>query len=324
MLKKYTVNVGTIDYSSGQKKSIDLPRDGVVLEYRLRCQYTVTNGGSAAVGPFFQGLARIFRQIDIRLNGRDTVVSHRGEHLAARARYEYGVPSDGMDDTVVLTGSAATVYDVTIPIPRLLPRSATPLLCGDDLRRVNDAVLEITWANSDCSQLYTTPNSAAISAVTCWLEVDYMVDVDPARTFLTRQLHTLTRDFTASNEEFSITVDTGTGLQIRSIAEAMTVANVGSDAPIDRVALRAGTQHFFNRISESVRAANRQNFGLENPLTGYYFFATEVAGDFGFNINTSKDVMKSDLVLVQDVTFTSGTHTCELSIEAIRPPRLTA
>ena len=107
-----SVKIGTIDYVAGQKKTIDIPRDGVITQINIRFQYTHDNAAAGPAGPFFQTLARLVRRVDVVIGGRDTVVSQSGEMLSARAQCEFGTPADGMADTVVLTNSGHGADDI--------------------------------------------------------------------------------------------------------------------------------------------------------------------------------------------------------------------
>jgi hypothetical protein len=316
------VNVGTIDYVSGQKKTIGLPRDGVALQYNLRLQFTCTNAAGGPTGPLFQTLARLIRHVDVILGGRDTVVSASGEMLAARAQYEWGVPADGMDDTVVLTNSAVTVYDVTIPIPRALPRGQQPLLTADDLRRVSQAVLEITWGS--VADLFTADNGAVLSALTCWLEVEYLLDVAGDVTFGVRELREITQGYTSSNDQMAVVIDGQTGNRVRSVAVASLVAGVGSNTPLNLggVRIESGSFVFRNRKGPSIQAHNRSMFEQQAPIVGFYYMPFEWAGDPSHAIDTRVGILPTDLHAVFDIAFTAGVHELKLSIESIRPLRI--
>jgi len=320
------VNIGTLDFATGQKKSIDIPRDGVAVQYNIRVQYTCTNGATGPTTPHFQTLARLLRRVDVVLGGRDTVVSQSGESLAARAQYEWGTPADGMADTVVLTNSAATVYDVTIPIPRFLPRSMRPLMCADDLRAITQATLEITWGTSDAANLFGTTNSAAISAVTCWVEVEYLIDMPaPAEAaFAVRQLSEIVQDYSAANDNLSVTIDGQTGLAVRTIAFAALDNLVGSNSLVNSWKLQAGTDIFHQRKAPALQAKNKIEFGQESLITGYYFQPLTFAGDPGMSINTDPRVIPADLKAVFDVSTGSGAEKLVISVESIRPPKFRA
>ena len=233
-----TFHVGTIDFAADQKKTLGIGRDGVLVGLNLRLRFTNTNSGTPPVGPLFQTLARLIRRVDFVIGGRDTVLSQSGEMLTARAALEFGAVPDGMADTVDLIASTGTAYDVTIPIPRYLPRSNSPLMTADDLRRVNQAVLEITWGNN--ASLFKTPNTNVISLATCDVEAHYLLDVPAERGFNVRQLQQLTEEYTATNDNLGITIDNRTGLVLRSILVAMLDDDVGSNALLNNFKLQSG------------------------------------------------------------------------------------
>ena len=314
------IKVGSIDYTSGQKKTLDIPRDGVLVQLNLRVKYTVTNGGTAPVGPFFQALARILRRVDIVVAGRDTPISQSGEALASRAHYEFGTLPDGMGDTVVLTASAATVYDVSIPIALFLPRSRDPMATALDLRKIRQATLEITWAPSDCTQLYTTPNSAAISAVTCDVEAVYMMDVPEDRGFLVRQLSEIKHTIAATNSALALTIDGQTGLVVRSLCHMLLDDSVGSNAILDAgsIIVQSGAFVFQDEDGPALQAQNKIEFSLEALDTGVYYQPLTFAGDLAQAINTDPTLIPADLKAVYDATKQAGTNEILVSVEAIR------
>jgi hypothetical protein len=324
MAIKQTIKVGTISFTAGTKQSIELPRNGVALEYRLRVRYTITNGSSAAEDPFYQALGRIVRRLDVILGGRDTVVSLFGEQLMSRATVEFGAVPDGMADTVVLTGSAtATAYDVLYTIPRFLPRSRNPLQTADDLRRVRSATLEVTWADNTLAWLYGTPNSpAGISLVTADLEVDYLVDAGPEYQPMVRQLTHIDQVYSAASQALSITIDGQTGLALRSIDVISLDDSVGSNALINKLKVAAGPVVFSEQDGPAIQAMNKLRYGLESIITGYHFIPFTFLGDDSLAILSSPQALPSDVQAVFDVTTGSGTEELLLSVEAIRPPRV--
>jgi hypothetical protein len=319
-----TREIGTIEYVSGQKKSLEIPRDGVLLALLINLQYTVTNGSSAAVGPLFQTLARLLSRIDLTMAGVDNVVSHSGAMLAARAQYDHGVPCRGMDATVVLTGSGtATTYRVTIPIYRFLPRSTNPLRTADDLRRVNQAVMEVTWGAADTSDFYTTPNDAAISAVTCRIEGQYLVDAPDDYLPQTRVLKEISHSYSASNTDAKVTVDNTTGQLLRSVAVAALRAEIGSASPLaGKIRFEAGPFTFHDRLFDTVIADNRAQFSQESLIVGYHHFPFTNFGDPSLMVNTSPQALSADLEAHFDLTYTSGAERLLLGVETVRNPQI--
>jgi hypothetical protein len=311
-------HIGSIDYASGQRKTMELDQDGVLMQTNIRVRFTVTNGGSAAVGALFQTLARIINRIEFIMGSKDTVISISGAMAAARARYEWGVKPDGMEDTVVLTGAAATAYDITIPICHFLPRSRRPDDCALDLRRVSQATIAITWAASDCSDFYTTPNSAAISAVTCDIEGHYHTDVPNDRVYMVREMRDIEDVLTATNTKHAITIDGKTGLNLRSLAVASLDAKVGENDIVNRLTLKSGTKTFQDRYGAAVRAHNKPEFGLETLEDGFYYMNLTSFGETVQSIATGPNDVTSDVDLEVDGTKGTGTTNLMVSVEGVR------
>lgn len=314
-----TVHIGSIDYVSGQKKTLDIPREGVALQYNLRLRYTNTNSATPPVSPKFEALARLLNRVDVNIGGRDTVVAQPGEMLAARAQYEHGTQADGMGDTVVLTGSAATAYDVSLPIPRFLPRSQTPLLCGDALPLVSQATMEIDWGTDDGADLFVTPNAPAISAVTLDVEVEYLLGLseDQMRNFRVRELFTIREDYTAANAEFGITVDGRTGRVVRSVAVAATDGLVGNNSLVNSMRVESGSFKWHDNKAAALQARNKIEFQQENAITGFYYRPLTNLGDTSLSIDTGG--LPADLKAVFDLSTGSSTEQLLMSVEGIRP-----
>lgn len=318
----HTKPLGELTYRSAGRDTLDIPRDGVVSALNLRVQFTITNGSSAAVGPLWQALARILQRVELTINGRDTIVSMDGPGLVARAIYEQGNTPYGVGDTVVLTGSAATVYEIIIPIPFYLPRSANAYLCALPASRLGQVVLAITWAASTCAQIYTTPNSAAISAVTCKVEGEYLVGAPEGANYLARILDMDTDEIGSDTNNFQTTIDTGTGLLYRSFLIAATDADIAEDDIVDELRLESGTQVFQKREAPFIQAGNKHKYNQSAHQTGVYFLHTELMGQGSMWINTAREVLHSDLKLVADVDVGTGTTNFINYRESIRPFKL--
>lgn len=315
-MENRTLHVGSVDYAAGQKKTLDLDRSGVVMSYNLRVQFTVTSGSSGPATPLFQTLARLIRRAEINIQGRDTVVSHSGEMLAARAQYEFGTKADGMDDTVVLSGSStATSYDVTIPIPRFLPRSQQPTRTGDDLRKTSQARMEITFGDID--DLFGTANGASISNVTVDVEEELLHGLPEDSSFLIRQLSEITDEIGSTTDNNAFTIDGRTGLEIRTLALAYTDDDVGANDVLNKLWVQSSSFVWHSRKAGAVRAQNKAFFGQEALIDGFYYQPFTFAGSLQQMIGTKG--LPADLKAIQDVTVGSGTTRYKASIEAVRP-----
>lgn len=313
--------LGSIDYSSGGRHTLEIPRDGILVQTNIRLQFTVTNSATPAVGPLWEALARLISRCEFIVNGRDTVISMDGPGLVARARYEFDSRPYGSDDTVILTGSAATVYDVIIPIAHFLPGSINPMICALPAERLGQLTLALTWAASDCSDFYTTPNAAVISAVTCTIEGEYLLNADPTQVYFARVLDQHEETVTATTANMQITVDTGTGLLYRTLMTVATADAIASDGIINELELSSGTTVFQKRKSAFIQAGNRHDYlsGSDAHQTGVYHLSTEKMGNPSMWLNTSREVMRSDLKLIADVTDGGGVDLVTIYREMVRP-----
>jgi len=320
-------------YSSGQRVTQTLDRDGILYQLNLDVQFTVTNGGTGPVGPLAFTLARIIQSVELTINGVDTIIRMTGEQIASRALLEQGQIPYGMDATVVLTNSAATVYRVILPIPLWLPHSVRPTDTGLECRTLDQVNLAITFADSNCSQLFTTPNSAAISAVTCLVQGQYLqTDASEIKklsdpSYLIRAMDYIIQPNTGTNAQLSVQMDRGPQFY-RSFHILTERGNVAADNILNNIKLQAGSFVFFDESSVMNRANLLADNGLyaapaaNAPVTGVYSLQTAKFGSLDTAINVNPQVLLTDLFLYFDTTYTSGTENIIISREAIRKPNL--
>lgn len=310
-------------YAAGVRQTVQLDRDGVLLGCMVRVQYRVTNGGTAAVGPLWSTLARILRRVEVVVNGQDTVINVNGAHLASRSLVENGQRPLGMDATVVLTANAATDYDIIIPVPFILPKASqrrddTAL----DLRGVQQAILAITWG--DASDLFTTPNGAAISNVQVEITGHYLVNANPAQRFLVRALDIQEQDNTTTNANLSILLDRGSDLFWRSLHIATLRNNVAAQNILTGdVRWQAGSFIYDNRSAREILAETLRESAMplsEFPAADQVY---RLGRDFNGSLTTliNGGALSGDLFLILGTTYTSGTERISISREFIRPLR---
>ena len=325
-----TRKLGSIKYTSGSRESLELDKNGVLLRLFLRLRYTVTNGATGPSGPLFQTLSRLIQRVEIMAGGRDIVQSVPGYFLAARAYYEQaGVAALGMGATVVTTANAVTNYDVILPVDFTLPEGARNDDTALDTTGLNQLSALITWGKSDASDLFTTPNGAAISNVL--LEVEGQYIANPMRNqsgaavsgvsgkpYLVRSLDWQEIPVTATNTNFGVILDSRTGLVITSFMVVAMADNVGVDTVVNAMKLDSASFNYFIRDAQPIRAGNMRDLELAGPtLGGVLYIDTRLNGSIVNAINTSE--MAGDLKATFDVSL-QGT-VCKLAIqrEAIRP-----
>lgn len=317
MAIKQLAHIGEIEYQSGARRQLYIPRYAPLLELMLKLNFTITNGGAAAVGPLYQTLARILRRIEVTVNGRDTIINISGETAAALAFIEQGIVAKGMDSAVVLTSGAATAYEIFLPIRFTLPRGLNPDDTALDFRRGIEATLTVQFANSDCSDFYTTPNSAALSGVTCEVSGLYYLDAPADKVYRTRTLDQLTPELTASSSAFQISLDKGSGVLIRSLLLETIAASVGTDAILANgmLELSVGTSPIWKAKAKHIKALMQHDY-MVAPQTGVYHAFMPTYGQ-GISMLPTKG-LNTDMVLKLDATKQSGTNFVNVTREGFR------
>ncbi len=327
---KNTRKLGSINYISGGRESLELDKNGVLMRLNLRLRFTVTNSATAPVTPLFQALARLINRVDIMAGGRDTVQSIPGYMLAARAAYEQiGIPVRGMGAAVVTTASAVTNYDVTLPVDFMMPLGQRQDDTALDTTGLTQLSCIVTWGKNDASDLFATPNGAAISNVQLDVEGEYIVNPQRSSTgmavssktgkpYLVRAFDYQEIDISASNTAFSTILDSRSGLVVTSFLFVALADSQGNDSIINSMQIDAASFNFLNRDAEEIRAENQRRLRLVNgPTPGMLYVDPRVGGSILNAISTGD--LAGDLKATLNVT-TQGT-VCKLAIqrEAVRP-----
>lgn len=309
--------LGSFTYAASSRRSMDIDREGVAAQYNLRLQFTITNSATPPVGVRFQALARLLRRVEVILQGRDTVVAIDGAGLAALATYETGQVPLGMGDTVVLTGSAVTVYNVVLPLPRFLPRGISPDDASDDLRGLSQAQLVVEFG--DASDIFNTPNGAVVSAVTCEVEAEYVEGYPSDRVFLLRNLDMTEIDIPATQSDLSVLLDKGTNVWYRNFLLLFTVDEIGANNVLNSVSLQQGSKRFQLRREVFLRGHTMRRYGVASFVTGAYALDVTQYGRGSFWLPASGP---ADMKLLLDVTKQTGTNRLRVYREAVRPIKL--
>ena len=312
---------GIIPYVAGGRQTVELDRDGAILKAVLDLSYTVTNGATDPATPLHNWPARLIRRVEVIVGGRDTIWSVSGEELAERLLLEHQGILPGISQSVTSGNAATTAVRLYLPLEFTLPGGRRIDDTGLDTRGVGTITLSITWATST-ADLFTTPNSAAISGVTLNLETIHLRNLRPDQVFLVRALDSVERAVTGSTDNFDLTMDRGTGLVYRSFMLRTLNDNVAANTVLDSGVLRleCGAYVFQNRTGYVIRAENQFDQVLQSMRTGSYFIDLLLDGQLSNGINTA--ALDSDLKFMLGVTKSAGVCNVVCSREAVRPLKL--
>lgn len=323
--------LGSWLYASGQRVANTIDRDGILYQLNLRCRFTITNGATGPVGPLAATLARIIQRLEIQLNGKDTIINATGEQLVCRALYENGALPYGMDATVVLTNSAVTNYDIVIPVMLFLPHSVNPRDTGLECRTLQQVNVAVTFANSNCSDFFTTTNSAALSNVQLDITGEYIINAPIKNVgdadYFVRVLDYVIQPVTGTNSQLGVQMDRGPQFY-RSFHILAQQNNINVDTIVNNLKMQAGSFVFYDMPGVVSRAELLSDFGIFPAsgagilLTGNYRIDMSKFGSLDTAINVDPAALLVDLYHYYDVTYTSGTTNLIISREAIRKPNI--
>lgn len=307
--------LGIIPYQAGTSQQLRLDADGLLSALKLRLRYRVTGGGSNAVGAKAYALFRILRRVELLVNSVRTVLSTSGLHLAVRQHRETGIRPAGSDATVVLTSATATDYDVTLLIPMYLPRAVSPWDTGLDMRRVQQAVLQVAWG--DASDIFVTPNGAVVSNVQLDIEglFKHNAEGTPA---LCRELVEMTPDVLATNADFGVMIDRGAyymrSINILAISDGVLVNTMLDNG---NIALKSGPFPFVDRAGASVRYDQAHQYGmpLAERIAGLYPLEFPLLGESSTMINMGG--LSADMYLRFNVTKAGTNDALHIGIERL-------
>lgn len=252
--------MGFIDFQERATKPLRLDQYGVCTALFFRAQFTITNGGVAPVTAKPFALARLFKRIDLAINGQDIIQTIDGPGLVARSILEYGVRPYGMDTAVNMGAGAATTYEIVLPLSQVLPRAIGPRDAALDFRKINQALINVTWG--DINDIYVTPNAAAISAVTCEVVGEFLAYPKETDTFMLRDIASFEHQVNGANSDFApYPIDRG-GYWLRSFNMMTDSNDVLVDTIINNVILKGGNFVFHDRARVFFRADQAHKYQL--------------------------------------------------------------
>lgn len=301
--------LGEVDFVSGGRKTLNLPRLGVLHQLMIRAAFRITNGGTGPSGLRAQTLARLFRRVEVAIQGRDYIWNLSGERLAALAFHDLGMVAMGMDATVVTTNSAATDYEIMLPLIFTFPPRYAYMVedSAIDMRSGLEVNLNLEFATADCSDFFNTPNSAALSNVAVEVSGLYEDAVGVEKKYGLRTIDEIQVGLPATNTALQVTVDKGSGVMMRSLLLSTLVDNQYSDAIIDNrlIELLYGQKPITRNKGKHFKAINRHDKGIASP-TGLYHIDQTLHGMSKSIIPTGG--ANADFVLKLDATKQSGTN----------------
>lgn len=316
-----TRRYNAVPYVAGGRQSIEMDREGAILNLDLDLKYTLTNGATDPATPLRNWPARLISRIEVIVAGRDTVWSISGADLVEKLLDEGMDVLQGAAATVTSGNGATTAVRLHLPLEFTLPGGRRYDDCALDTRGISSISLFITWA-SDCGDMFATPNGAAVSNVSLNVEAQHMINLGN-RPYLVRAIDTQERAVVGNTDNFDLVMDRGTGLVYRSFTLVTTNDKVAVSTVLDNSAVRleCGNYVFLNQGAYLTRARNRRDSRRPALREGVYSIPLDQDdGSLTTCINTA--ALDSDLKFILGVTKASGVTSVGVIREAVRPLKL--
>ena len=214
----------TVDFRPGQKVGAKIETGGIIKQLMFRLRATVTQGVANDHSQGFGQILRMLRQVEVKVNENDTVMSLDGPGLLLRSYYDFGAHPSGYGSLPFVAGSTQH-YDIFIPIAFYLPRSRTPDLTALDLRGALSCTLNVDWANSPEGSIYQKgqENKARVENVQFEIVADY-ADNYPAEMAqkYVREMKYTSNVVSADNPAYEYRIQRNTGRVIKSLVIMQT------------------------------------------------------------------------------------------------------
>jgi len=310
MKKLIEREIGSLTFAANQTATLQLPRDFSLakLHFRLIAQMDRTAVGGS-VNRDLSG-AQLIRRIEIRRNGRDVLKSIDFETLMRLNEKDYSAPaartvSTTTWDSAPAGAEANTTFDLGAILDFAMQRSIRPndtLLDCTARGRVSTLDLIITWGTgADCvsTGVITVDSCTLFVATTEYIDIDSKED--PYTPYADNKIYGVRKIITATNPKELI--ELGVGNFYRGFLIKTHVDGVQSNAVINTITLRSGTDVIKYRVGAALRNDMKSELALTTVATGYYWLELCKDGHLAKMLDTTN---MSSLTLELDVTF-SGT-----------------
>lgn len=311
--------LGSIDYSANGVKSMDLPRATLYQYLGLRLSGLVTiitaNATAWADAPF-----SLIRRIEVVADGKDTIKSIDGETLALFMRIFGGTAMSASAMPTVVGASQA--FNAYLTLPFEMPRAVRPIDTLLNSKRLSTLELRITWG--DVTSAYSA-NSGNATFASVALDVELFESFGIESDFAVFKQLLISKDVTSVTADMQVLLPVGNlyrGFLIRAVNYGASPANVdpgtGSNAIINNIQLKSGTEVYVNRKGLSLQDDNKRQYGQESWPAGCYVLDFSPDG----LLTESLDARPlSSLEMVFDVSNPATSNKIKVyPLEVIAPP----
>lgn len=327
--RRSKVGVGTIDYSAGNVKGIEIPNSLLVKGLTLRLTGNLVVGTSAAT-VFSDAPLGLIKNVQVIGDGRRELFNASAKRLFRIAHFSWGKQNE-LSAPATSTGTNA--FSMTLALDHEMVQAINPVETLFDPRLYKLVKLNVLWGSE--TDIATGGGTIALSNVSISILADQTAD-GVEQILGDRVVIQDEQPVTASTTRFTFKVPQNgllSGILIDTTRDSATTPATGpvpTDTVVNRISLKSDqtVAHYDNVAWTDLQRDFVQRYGIDNgttfgkPITGFCYLPLMENGMLSSCLNTNA---LNNLLLTLDVTKTaSTTEVVGVTYEFIEPRRTLA
>jgi len=312
--------VAELTLTEGKLETIALPRNYAIRAICLKLAGSITIGSGTANGsPKDSNPLHILGTLEVRREGKDTLfrlpadVAHRLNHIFYGTRPDIiGLASGGSQTDTPVRASVVVPFEVLkgiSPIDTLVKAGGLSSL---------DLLINVGRA-SDCVEGGDRPISVGTTPFSLVVETLEELGLDNWIFGDMKQYLVSSVEVNASSDAYQIK-PIPVGNEYYAFVLRARVNNLLSNAVIQRIKLKSGSEVFFDVDGDTLRFDNKRQFGLESMPDGYYILMLSNDGLLNSCLDVRKGTGRETLEFELQVSKQTGTNIIDvIALEYIRP-----
>jgi len=312
--------IAELTLSENKLETINLPRNYAIRGIVLKLKGSITIGSGTTSGtPKDANPLQFLGTLEVRREGKDTLFRLPADVLFRLNQIWYGTAPD-ISGLASGDAQSDTPVKATVIIPFEVPRGISPIdtfIKASGLSSL-DLLINVQTASA-CVQGGDRPVSVGSTAFSLVVETLEELGLDNWFFGDMKQYLVSSIEVSSSSDAFQIK-PIPVGNEYYAFVLRSTVNNLPSNAVIQRIKLKSGSETFFDVDAETLRYDNKRQFGIESIPDGYYVLWLSPDGMLNSCLDVRKGTGRETLEFELKVSKQTGTNIIDvIAYEYVRP-----
>lgn len=351
-MKSHKRYLGCINWpGNNQISTFSLPRNYalIALEFELVADLSRTSTAADGGGPCDSAPAQLVRNLDIVVNGSDTIKHMDFETLHRKNEIQFGVrPRIYAEDWSGYANASDKVLKVASRLSFAMPRAVAQVDTLLDTSALSSLDLVVTWGTGADTMNDTWPGaggsaeSVTVNDAKLHITAIEYIGVVAGTNFALWKENWLRKEVVGVDNAFQIKLPYGSNINYRSILikthsdkdQVDTIIPYNGLATLNKITLKSGTEVYLYEVAELLQVQNRLQHAMQVPertasaaalnhrlqeltLEGYYYIDFCRDGRLSEMLDTS---MLSDLELTIEVANPGAADYVDVYFDHLFPP----